>query len=259
ALLPHARGARGAPMRRLLLGVVLLFAACAREARDGLPPSPWSRPPDLGVDLRAWQSADEVPLLSPWTVVVDLFVGPGVECDFVPAVPDGFRGTVDSGEFTPLGAGRQRRFTLALRPVQLGELTVAPMRAEGRRTSDQGDGAPIVATTPQLQVRVTSLLEGHGEELEAPAPPFAPRFPWQGVALGALAVVLLALGFLWWRRRPKRTRQAPAETPLPAHVRALRALARLRGASRATPAEIDACYCVVARALRGSRVGRRGP
>jgi hypothetical protein len=165
----------------------------------------------------------------------------------VPQVPAGFQGTVTSGEFEPLPPGRSRRFVLELRPTKLGALEVPPFSATAAAPASD---RPVVATTPALSLQVASVLADQGAAVEAPAPPFAPRFdlvPWAAAA-GAGGALVLAL--LWWRRRPRHARPAQAETPLPPHVTALRALARLRSASRSSPAEVDAFYVEVSRILR---------
>jgi hypothetical protein len=240
--------------RAVLAGALLLWACAGERAPEApaLPPVPWSSAPDLELDLRAWQSADKVALLAPLTVVVDLYCGPGIECEFTPHVPTGFVGAVKDTPFAPLGAGRARRFVLSLQPTQLGDVEIAPFRAEAKTKADAGAAppAPVVATTPAVKVTVESVLGTHGEAIEAPAPPFAPRFdPWPWL-IGAGVVALLVVLVLWWRKRPRRARQAALETRLPPHVTALRALARLRSASRATAAEVDAFYVEVSRILR---------
>ncbi|MEZ5962216.1 MAG: hypothetical protein R3F56_00090 [Planctomycetota bacterium] len=234
---------------RAAVACALLAAGCQPTATvPTAPPVPWTQAPDLDLDLRAWQSAPEVALLAPLRVVVDLYCGPGVECDFVPSVPADCKGRVTAHDFAALGAGRTRRFELDLRPTKLGELVISEFRAESKRAGS--DAKPAVATTPALTVNVTSVLGEHGEAVEAPAPPFAPHvdlLPWM---LGTAGVALLGLLVWWWRRRPRRLRQAADETPLPPHVLALRALARLRSAPRATPDEVDAFYVEVSRILR---------
>ncbi len=257
-------------MKRALLACVLscllawlLAAGCARDdtpPQVTLPPVPWSQAPDLELDLRAWASADKLALLAPLTLAIDLYTAPDLEVDFAPQVPKGFRGDVQGLAFAPLGAGRTRRFVLTLQPTQLGELEIAPFRVEAKgKASAPGEAhKPIVATTPTLKITVESVVGEHGDAVEPPAPPFAPRFnpvPWL-IGAGALAVLLL--GIWWWRRRPRRARTAAPEIPLPPHVKALRALARLRSANRSTPEEVDAFYVEVSRILRAYLEDRFG-
>lgn len=252
----------------LLVGFLLVWPGlgCARADAPAiaLPPLPWAQAPDLDLDLRAWQSADKVALLARFTVAVDLYCGPGVDCDFAPPLPKGCRGEVAASAFAPLGAGRTRRFVLSLQPTQLGELEIAPFRAEAKAPAGAtaASDKPIVATTPALKLTVESVVGTHGDAVEPPAPPFAPRFdPWPW-AIGAVTLAALVLAIGWWRRRPRRTRLAADAIPLPPHVTALRALARLRSTGRATPEEVDAFYVEVSRILRTyleQRFGLRAP
>lgn len=245
------------------LALLVCLCGCGPTGRvEGLPALPWTQAPDLELDLRAWQSADRVALLAPMQVVVDLYCGPDIECAFTPTVPAGFVGSVDAGAFAPLGQGRTRRFVLALRPSKLGEVEIAPWRAETKAEPDAAEPKPIVATTPAMKVTVESVLGEHGAGVEAPAPPFAPRFdptPW---LIGAGVAVLLVTCLWWWRRHPRGSKRAADETRLPAHVTALRALARLRSANRNTPDEVDAFYVEVSRILRAyleERFGLHAP
>jgi hypothetical protein len=227
-------------MKRALAWAALVLLACgdggdeARRVWGGAPAEP--------LDLRASLSADRVPLLGELTCTVDLYVGAGTEVEFAPAIPDGFRGSVREERARPLGPGTWRRFVLELRPTRLGPLTIAPLRAAQR-------GGDAVVTSGELTVEVESRLQEAGPEIEAPAPPFPPRpssTPW---LLGAAALALAALAFWLWRRRGARAPQL-VETEPPPHVRALRALSRLRNAPRATAAEIETFYVEVSGVLR---------
>lgn len=240
-------------MRSSVLAVCLGLAVvgCSPAGDGATAAPPWTTAPDLELDLRAWQSASQVALLAPLHLVVDLYCGPGIDCDFQPAVPADFKGEVTAHAFEPLGSGRTRRFDLALRPTKLGDLEIAPFRAEAKAPAGAGaDAKPYAATTPALKVKVTSVLGDHGEAVEAPAPPFAPRLDLRPWLLGTAAIVFLVAVLWWWRRRPRAARRASDETPLPPHVLALRALARLRSAPRATAGEVDAFYVEVSRILR---------
>lgn len=249
-------------MRRgagLLLTAAVVFGCARTEDVVALPSVPWTHAPDLDLDLRAWASTKEAPLLGDVTVVLDLYRATDVEAAFVPTVPEGFRGKVDPLPVAALGGGHTQRFVLHLQPTKLGEIEIASFRVEGKRA---GVEAPVVATSPALGVKVDSVLAGHTAEVEAPAPPFPPPFPWLPWTLGALGVVALLALVLWWRRRSRRARPADVEVRLPAHVTALRALARLRHAPRTTAEEIDAFYVEVSRILRGyleERFGLHAP
>ncbi len=248
-------------MRRVLLLVLASIApGCAEgSARVALPAVPWTQAPDLDLDLRAWASTKEAPLLGDVTVVLDLFRAGGVTTAFAPAVPEGFRGSVETLPEAPLGAGHAQRFVLHVRPARLGEIEIASFKAEGKRADVE---APVVATTPALSLTVASVLGEHGAEVEAPAPPFPPRFPWLPWGLGAAGVALVVALLLWWRPWRRRQRAASDEVRLPAHVTALRALSRLRHGARETAEEVDAFYVEVSRILRAyleERFGLHAP
>ena len=226
----------------------LLLVACQGDAEQAGPL--WGDRPVEPLDLRGELSAKEVPLLAELSLRLDLYVADGTEVEFEPAVPPDFTGTVEARPARPFGAGEWRRFDLVLKPVALGDLTIPSFRVQAGE-----DGA--VATSPEWTVTVGSLLAGAGDEIEAPGQPFEPRFvwwPWLVGAAGALA--LLGIAVWWWRRKPAE--QQVSATPLPSHVKALRALARLRQAPRATPAQVEAFYVEVSQILRIYLEGRFG-
>jgi hypothetical protein len=71
--------------------------------------------------------------------------------------------------------------------------------------------------------------------------------------LGSLVCVALLVLLWWWLRRPRRGPPLPVEVAVPAHVKALRALARLRQAAPAHDARdavVDAFYVEVSQVLR---------
>ena len=107
-----------------------------------------------------------------------------------------------------------------------------------------------VASTPELPLDVTTLLAGQADGLEAPGPPLrmpVPWWPWAAVGAGAL---LLGFGARWFTRRMRRPRPPPVEVAVPAHVKALRELQRLRTAPRQSDDQIDAFYVAVSHVLR---------
>jgi hypothetical protein len=143
----------------------------------------------------------------------------------------------------PLFAGVWQRAVLSLRATAAtGAQKIPPFRVQSR------DGT--VATTPELPLDVTTLLAGAADGLEAPGPPLRQPVPWwPWAAAGALALLLVP-GALWFLRRARRQRPPPAEVAVPAHVKALRELQRLRTAPRQSAEQIDAFYVAVSHVLR---------
>ncbi|MBX3462354.1 MAG: DUF4381 family protein [Planctomycetes bacterium] len=228
----------------------LLLLAC------GGPAPPWRLPKTEPLDLALSLSAEAVALLEPVTVQIDLYRRADLEVEFVPEV--------DRADFlverevrpeVPFGDGFWRRTTLVLRPRRGPAELVLPAF-----TARSGDGA-ATASTPARTLRVGSTLAGHDAAVEAPGEPFPappPRPPWLVLA----AALLLALLLGAWFRRRRRERPAAAEVALPPHVKAQRALQRLRTAPRATAAQVEAFYVGVSDVLRTyleERFGLRAP
>jgi len=234
-----------------LLFVLLVLAAC------GGPRPPWSEPPREAIDLRVAVSTTSVHLLEPVTVTLDAWRRDGVEIDFAPQVDaKDFAVETTQAPEQPFAGGRWQRTTLVLRPVRgPGELVLPSFVAK------QKDGA-AAASTPEQTITVTSALDGRTAELEAPGEPFppSPRWGlWIAIATGALLVA--ALAFVW-SRRGRRPRVQRDEVAVPPHVKALRALARLREAPRTTPAQVESFYVEVSNVLRvylEERFGLRAP
>ncbi|MCC6671861.1 MAG: hypothetical protein IT458_12435 [Planctomycetes bacterium] len=239
-------------MRRAALLLGLLCAACHDAPRA--EPAP-ARAPAAPLELRAAADRDEVPLLAPFTLVLDLYLRDGLAAEFAPAIPEGFAGTVEPRPARRAEGGTWRRSVLRLRALATGERTIPPFMVRA------GDGSE--ARSAAIGLRVTSLVSAEDAALEDPGPPFPPRtdlLPWIGAAAGAAA--LAAAAWWWWRRRRVVVPAPPAATPLAPHLAALRALARLRQQPRRTPAEVEAFYVEVSRILRGyleQRFGLRAP
>jgi hypothetical protein len=229
-------------MRRPASLALLLVALAACGSPDPAETPLFGDRPAAGLDLRAALAAAEVELLGPVEVTLDLFVADGVEASFAPTVPDGFAGEVHQSPTRPHAGGTWQRTRLVLRPTAVGERRIPPF------TVRDATGAHT-ATTPELTLQVGSIVGEFGDAIEAPAPPFEPRARIRPWLLAAAAAALLALGVSWWRRRRPQP-IAPVGTALPPHVKALRALARLRHAPRTTPAEVDAFYVEVSQVLR---------
>ena len=229
---------------RALAVLALLALPIACTTRGGEPPPLWGDQPAEPLDLRGELSAREVPLLGDVDLRLDLYAAQGTEVKFAPAIPDGFVGTVDAEPPRPFGNGEWRRYSLHLRPTRTGELFIPPFEVRG-----EGEGVPAIATTPEWTMTVGSVLGESGGDVEAPAPPFPPRAPlWPWLAGAAGALVLVAL--IWWWRRRRPARRDVLETPLPPHVKALRALLRLKHAPRGTAEQVDAFYVEVSHVLR---------
>lgn len=218
---------------------MLLVAACERGA---IPP--WDAAPRSRIDLRSEVSATVVQLLQPFTVTLDLWHASGTEVEFAPAVPaTDFAAVGTTVMERPLFDGRWQRRVLELRPLRgPGELTLPSFVASLRDGRD-------AASTPERTIRVDSVLAGAGEAIEAPGEPFPSPFRgWWWIAAGCAAV---AAGVWWWRARRFRPNAPPATAvALPPHVRALRELERLRGAGRATRADVDRFYVDLSQVLR---------
>lgn len=230
-------------------------AALASLAACG-PPSPWPEQPAAVVALAAQVAPEAVDLMEPVTITLDLWTRGGAVADFAPELPAAdFQVTRADDVPRPLFDGTWRRTTLVARPLRgPGTLAVPSFRAALR------DGAGA-ATTPERAITVRSGLAPDDDDIEAPGEPFpTPASAWPWLLAAGLAAASAGVGLFVARRR----RQAPARASVavPAHVRALRELERLRQGPRATVAEIDAYYVGVSAALRGyleERFGLRAP
>jgi len=240
--------ARSAVVRCLL---VALVAAC------GGPVPPWPTPPPDALALEIRVSARKVHLLEPVLVQLDLYRRNDVEVEFAPAVdPADFLVDKVSLPETAFGDGRWQHTLLTLRPVRGPADLVLPSFVARAK-----DGASA-ASTPEQTITVLSSLVDQGAAIEAPGAPFPPpsRLPWW--IAGAAGLLLLgALGFVAWRRRRRAVPHREA-VALPPHVKAQRALARLRTAPRGTPAQVAGFYVEVSDVLRTyleERFGLRAP
>jgi hypothetical protein len=243
--------------------MLLGLAAC------GMPALPWSEPPASALELKlSWYGAGSastssgksagpsVALLEPFVVCLDCFRRDDVAIDWAPKVEGAdFQAEIEALPELPFGPGHWRRTMLRLRALRgPGELTLPAFTVRAR------DGS-IAASTEPLVVKVTSVLGDRGGAIEAPSDLLAPAPRWPYYAGAATAAALL-LG-LAWRRWPRRAGPRPADAvQLPAHVEALRALARLEHAPRTTPAQIEAFYVDLSQVLRvylERRFGLRAP
>lgn len=217
------------------IALLCVLAACG-------PAPPWTETPSVPLDLKITVSAEKVALLQPVTVDLDLFAAAGLEVEFDPKVDDkDFVVDSQTRTETTLGTGRWRRTTLALRPRRLGEIVLPSFVAKSK------DGQ--AASTGERRIAVESLLAGQTAAIEAPGEPFpAPsRWLWWSAIGAGLIGGGAAMFFVLGRRRL----QAQASgIEVPPHVKALRALQRLRTAPRTTAAQVDAFYVEVSSVLR---------
>jgi hypothetical protein len=194
------------------------------------------------VELFTAVSKERVMLLEPFHLTIDLYRHKDQEVDFTPTVPKGFDGKIEKMGKREWEKDEMVEYAGTLRAVQLGELTIPPFTA----TAGENE-----ASTDEILIQVGSIL---GEEadlaaIEEPAPPFPPTVNYLPWLLGGAGVLLIALFSIWLWRRPAKA-FLPREVPLQAHVKALRALARLRGQPRVTEAEVEAFYVDVSQVLR---------
>ncbi len=230
-------------------GRLRTLAACAMLGAlgacggDGLP-APWTHAPQSRIDLRGHVSATSVSLLQPITVTLDRWRAEGTEVEFAPVVPTAdFASTTIVQPEVPFLGGHWQRTLLTCRPLRgPGELVLPSFVAKLRDGSD-------AASAPEVAITVTSVLAGAGAAIEAPGEPF-PATSWTWWWSAAAAALLLG-GVAFWRWRRARPREAAAgEVPVPPHIKALRALQRLRGESRTTRAEVERFYVEVSQVLR---------
>ncbi len=222
--------------------LALLFCVACDSQGDGPGPL-FAEAPNRPLDLRAQISSAEVELLSELKLRIDFYRDADVEVDFTPELPAGFIGSCRIGEEQPWAEGFWRRYDLELRPTSLGDLVIPAYRVS------LGEDAPA-ASTQEFPVQVTSVLADAKSGVEAPADPFPSRFDAMPWVYGGLAVLALAaLLVFWWRRTPGR-RKPVGGIALPAHIKALRALSRLRNEPRQTELEIDLFYQRVSGVLR---------
>lgn len=218
---------------------LLSLAAC------GGPTPPWQEAPATKVDLKIAVAPTTVALLQPVTVTLDVFTLAGVQAEFAPAL-DGkdFATTTAVAPAVPLFGGTWQRTTLVCRPLRgPGQLVLPSFVAKAK----DGVGA---ASTAEQTITVTSSLAGAGAAIEAPGEPFPTPFQgWWWLAAGGAALV--AGVAMWrWSTRARARAADPAAVALPPHVKAMRALQRLKNEARTTPAQIEAFYVEVSQVLR---------
>jgi len=238
--------------------VLLLPLSCGK---GGKPPSAPKGP--LGVELRV--ESRKVKLGEPLEVTLLFRKDPGVEAE--PPSLEAIQ--AKAGEFRLLpgksrtcrlpGGGTllERRYTLF--PFKTGRVALPALVVKGRFR-----GKDLSARTSPVVLRVESVLKEKTSPVEEPRKPLdvPAGGPWgllAGAAGGALLLALLLYLFLRGKGRDGRPAAPP---PLPPHVEALRALARIRKRPRTTPEEVEAMVVDASGVVRRyieKRFGLRAP
>lgn len=214
--------------------------------------APWPVRPRDEVAILVQLVPSEAALFAPVLYRVDVWSETGLEPVCAPKVPEGFAGGASAPMVTrqPLHGGTWMRITQDLRPRRIGTLRVPPVEARAKAAN----GREIVARTSETSFECRALLPEEKGSVEAPAEAFSPVPWWRANAVALLAgTALLAAGVLAWRRfarRATRTTREVAETALPPHTKALRALARLRNEPRISTEQVERFHVELARVLR---------
>ena len=161
------------------LFLVSLLASCSKPAPPGAipvadsaavagPTDDWP-PADVAVAIRATWSSQEIALLAPVTLTLDVVVADSVTNadDWDPEVPRGFRGTRRPASIEPSlwGAhrGLWRRFVFDLVPLNLGRLEVPPFTIDAKGSEDAGTSEPSeqppLASTAPFALSVQSVID----------------------------------------------------------------------------------------------------
>lgn len=220
---------------RLWIPLCLVLSACAGETREA---PTFAGPLDLQVQV----TKEKVNLLEPLDLEISLYHDKGLDVSFKPKVPEDFAGKIQKQSTRKTKKGVILEYRGTLRPTRLGEVSIPAFAATA------GDEK---ATSNEILIQVGSIL---GEDadlaaIEAPAPLFPPRVHYWRWILGGLGFLLIVALVVFYLRRPRKVIHT-RETPLPPHVKAQRALARLKGVSRQTEAEVEAFYVQVSQILR---------
>lgn len=232
----HARGLRrsAAAAGVVLLSLGLAVAAIAAplrtapELQRSVRLATRTFPDTLSVGDRVTLEVDvEAP--ETWQVRFPdrLRLGNAAELVGVEVVPPGAaRGAKARKSAAPAGkpgtATWTGRYRIAV--FEVGDVVLPPWPVEVRAESLQ-----TVASTDSIRLFVHSVLDTTlaGEGLrDLKAQVTIPVSPWPWI-LGALALVLLVAGILWWRRRRRVAPVVPIARLRPAHEVALEALRRL--------------------------------
>ena len=218
----------------LWLLLALAFVSC------GGPAAPWTTAPATGLDLKLARSADEVALLEPLQLTLDLFVASGLDVAFARrrrstprrGAPRWWRPpprncSAASGvaPCSSCGRGVVRGHWCCRRSAP------RPRTTRWRRPRPSRPCRCVRRSRPSRRRRPSRRTGGRRARLRRAV---RATVDWRPAALGGGgALLLLVLLGLWFR--PRR-RMMAGEVALPPHVRALRELQRLRDGARATEA-----------------------
>jgi hypothetical protein len=136
--------------------------------------------------------------------------------------------------------------------------------ADESKETGEGEEPPRPSSLETVQtsaifVEVASVLPGEGEEAATdirdvkPLQPIPSSIPWPWIGLGGGALLLAALSFWLWRRRPKKV-----VPPVPAHEIAFRELDALRRTDFTDAAAVRRFHFRISEVLRTYVEGRFG-
>ena len=247
-------------MRRPAGAFLVLLAFLPGCGGKGVPGPPPSGP--LGIALRLKPS--RVELGKPSLLTLVLRRDPGVEAETPsPEAVFGKQGKVKVLEkerrtFRLPGGAEVEERTYSLFPFRTGRLSLPALTVKGRY-----QGKEITASAGPLELQVKSVLPARDKGVEAPGKSLEvpSSFPWAWAAAAALGLLLVF--FLVLRlARSKGKAGVELPPPLPPHVEALRALARIRKLPRDTPEEVERVVVEASGVVRRyieKRFGLRAP
>jgi hypothetical protein len=218
---------------------------------------------EASVQVRARAEPDTTLLGSPVRYVLEVVVDAGVEVVMAqPAERLGPFEIVDFGDEPPRTEdGKQvigRWFTL--RGFEVGHQLVS-----SPPVSFRAPGEPLTEVTPiETRISIESLVDRATgvkdlRDIKAPRPVPRDWRPWIVVAAGLALLAALGALVVWWRRRRRTVAVAP---PVPADVRARRALAQLAARGLLERGAFKEYYAALSAIVRGyleDRFGLRAP
>ncbi len=244
------------PARTFLVLLAFLPGCGGKGVPGPVPPGP------LGIALRL--EPPRVELGKPSLLTMVLRRDPGVKAE-TPSLEAVFSKpgkvkVLEKGRRTfklPGGAEVEER-TYRLFPFRTGRLSLPVLSVKGRY-----HGKEITASAGPLELQVESVLPARDKGVEEPGKSLAvpSSSPWAWIAAGAAGLLLVL--FLAWRLRGRKGKAGvELPPPLPPHVDALRALARIRKLPRNTPDQVERVVVEASGVVRRyieKRFGLRAP